>query len=339
MILITGATGHIGNVLVHALARRHPHETLRIFLQHHEHLDHFDRLKLELYYGDIRRLPDVQAAVSGARVVFHLAGLIDTSLRPGPILRDINVGGTKNVVIACENTPGVRLIYVSSVHALPDLPGDATISEVEDFPVLGLLGGYAQSKSDATALVTAAVKRGLDAVIAFPSGVIGPDDYKLSEMGRMFRYFHAIGSLRLVLSFRGAYNFVDVRDVVSGLLAMAEHGRTGQGYILSGHRISLAEIIRLEREVVGFRQPLILSVPVSLVKAGAYLMAGFAHIFHIHSIITPYSIAVLQSNSFISHEKASRELGYLPRPIVDTFRDSLTWMLQAGLIKKMVHAR
>lgn len=337
--MITGATGHIGNVLVHELSRRFPEENIRIFIQPHEHLDMFDRLVLELFYGDICDPEQVRDAVRGARLVFHLAGMIDTSLYPSPKLQEINVGGTRNVIAACEAEHVERLVYVSSVHALPDLPVSQEISEVEDFPVPGLLGGYAQSKSEATALVYAAINRGLDAVIAFPSGVIGPQDYKMSEMGRVFRYFSLIGSLRLVLSFNGAYNFVDVRDVVAGLIAIAERGRSGQGYILSGHQITLHEIIQLEREVLGQRQPLILSVPTRIVKGCAYVIAWFAHIFHIRSLVTPYSIAVLQSNSWISHEKASRELGYQPRPISESFRDNLAWMVRAGEIhpKKPAH--
>lgn len=333
MILVTGATGHIGNVLIHVLAARYPDEKLRIFLQPREPLDLFDRLNLELYYGDIRKTADVYAAVSGARLVFHLAGLIDTSLKPGKRLFDINVGGTAHVVNACKDNPGCQLIYVSSVHALPDLPGKQIIREVSEFPVPGLLGGYAQSKSLATALVLDAARNGLDARVAFPSGVIGPADYRLSDMGRLFRYFHAIRSLKLVLSFHGAYNFVDVRDVVDGLVAIAEKGRSGEGYILSGERISIQEIINLERKILGKRLPLILTVPVWLVKSGAYLIAGFAHLFQIHALVTPYSIAVLQSNSYISHEKASRELGYQPRPVEVSIKDSLIWMQKLSLIR------
>ncbi|NCC77283.1 MAG: NAD-dependent epimerase/dehydratase family protein, partial [Clostridia bacterium] len=120
LILVTGATGHIGNVLVHALSRRFPEEIIRVFLQPRESLEPFDRLTLQLYYGDIRKKDDVRAAIQGTRLVFHLAGIIDTSLHPGPRIYEINVGGTRNVVEACKAEPSVRLIYVSSVHALPD---------------------------------------------------------------------------------------------------------------------------------------------------------------------------------------------------------------------------
>ncbi len=341
LILITGATGHIGNVLVHALYQHFPGETLRIMVQPHERLDMFDRLALELFYGDVRDAEAVREAVRGVRLVFHLAGMIDTSMHPGPKLQEINVGGTRNVVAACEAERVGRLVYVSSVHALPDLPDSEVITEIDKFPVPGLLGGYAQTKTDATALVYAAIRRGLDAVIAFPSGVIGPEDYRQSEMGRVFKYFSSLGSLRLILSFNGAYNFVDVRDVVDGLIAIAEKGRSGEGYILSGHRISLSDIIRLERDCLGQCQPRIVSIPNKLVMSGAYFVAWFAHLFHVRSLVTPYSIAVLQSNSWISHEKASRELGYSPRPIDESFRDNIAWMVKTGMIriKKAIHRK
>ena len=59
MILITGATGHIGNVLVRQLASRYPQEKLRLFLQPGEQLDAFSGLTVELFYGDIRSAEDV----------------------------------------------------------------------------------------------------------------------------------------------------------------------------------------------------------------------------------------------------------------------------------------
>jgi dihydroflavonol-4-reductase len=334
MILVTGATGHIGNVLVRTLARRYPGETIRVFLLPGETLDPFHRLTLQLFYGDIRQAADVREAVRGCRLVFHLAGMIDTSWDPGPRLYEINVGGTRHVVEACEAEKSVRLVYVSSVHALPAWPDGREISEIDQFPVVGLPEGYARSKSEATALVFAAARRGLDAEVAFPSGVIGPDDYRLSEMGRTFRFFYAMRSLPFVLSFQGAYNFVDVRDVVDGLISIAEKGKSGEGYILSGQQISVRDLIQIERTVLGASQSRILNVPVPVVQVSAAVLGRLARWFHFHTIITPYSIAVLLSNSRISHAKATRELGYAPRPIADSIQDSLLFMLETGQFKR-----
>ncbi|MEA4890317.1 MAG: NAD-dependent epimerase/dehydratase family protein [Clostridiaceae bacterium] len=334
MILVTGATGHIGNVLVHQLAAAYPQETIRIFLQPNERLDAFDGLALELYYGDIRKEADVRRAVNGARLVFHLAGLIETAPRRPQLLQQVNIGGTRHIVEACLAYPVERLIYVSSVHALPDLPDGQMITEIKDFSCSTLLGPYAQTKSAATAAVYDGISRGLDAVVVFPSGVIGPFDYKMSEMGRLIRYLSRQGRLKLVMSFDGAYDFVDVRDVVGGLLAAARVGRSGEGYILSGHRVTMRQIIRLEREALGQYQPRIFFAPKWMVRAAAWLTHGFCRVFGLKPFFTPYSVSVLQSNCNISHEKAHSELGFDPRPLLDTFRDSILWMKEHGQIRR-----
>ncbi len=334
MILITGATGHIGNVLVRQLASRYPQEKLRLFLQPGEQLDAFSGLTVELFYGDIRSAEDVQRAVKGARLVFHLAGIIDTAPRRPQLLHEVNVGGTKNIVEACLDQGVERLLHVSSVHALPDLPDGQVISEIKDFPVPDLLGPYANSKSEATALVYDGIQRGLDAVVVFPSGVIGPFDYRMSEMGRLLRYLSSQGWLKLVMSFEGAYNFVDVRDVCEGILAAARAGQKGEGYILSGHQVSLRQVIRLERQALGQRQPAIFFAPRWLVKSAAWFLHAACRLLRIKPFFTPYSVAVLVSNSNLSHAKASQELGFLPRPLLETFRDSLLWMAENGQIKK-----
>ncbi len=333
MILITGATGHLGTVLVRRLAQAYPNEPLRVFLQPGEQLDAFDGLTLSLCFGDIRDLAAVTRAVSGARLVFHLAGLIDTAPRKPALLFDVNVNGTQNVVTACLQAGVERLVYTSSVHALPDDPEHGTITEDVDFPVDGLNGPYAQSKTRATAVILEAVQQGLDAVVVFPSGVIGPHDLRRSEMGRLFRYLSGQGWLKLVLSFEGAYNFVDVRDVVEGLVSAAQTAQPGQTFILSGHRIAMRDIIRLERSLLGQRQPKIIFAPRWLVQAAAWLTDVLCRLLGLKPFFTPYSVDVLVSNSQISHDKATQAWGYQPRPLEETLGDTLTWMAQNGRLK------
>lgn len=333
MILVTGGTGHIGNVLVRKLHEQYPSEPIRLFLQPGETLDFFAGLTISLSYGDIRNLADVRQAVRGARIVFHLAGIVDTAPRHPELLQSVNIGGTRNIVQACLQESVERLVYVSSVHALPDLPDDQEITEITDFPVPGLQGYYSRSKSEATAIVYDGIADGLDAVVLFPSGVIGPDDQRLSEMGRLFRYLSTQGWLKLVMTFDGAYDFVDVRDVADGILAAARNGLPGDGFILSGHRIALRDMIRLVRLVLGQKQPRIFFAPRWLIQSAAWLTDTLCRLLRIKPFFTPYSVSVLLSNSRLSHEKAARLLGYQPRPLIETFRDTIHWMQDNHLIK------
>lgn len=53
---------------------------------------------------------------------------------------------------------------------------------------------------------------------------------------------------------RGAYDFVDVRDVANGLILAAEKGQSGRNYILSGAQVQVTDLMKeLERDYPGFR--------------------------------------------------------------------------------------
>ncbi len=64
--------------------------------------------------ADVRSRPALDAAIAGAHTVFHLASVVDVSLRAGAVIEAVNVAGTRNVVEACR-AQGVRaLVYTSS---------------------------------------------------------------------------------------------------------------------------------------------------------------------------------------------------------------------------------
>jgi dihydroflavonol-4-reductase len=79
MNLITGATGHIGNVLVRELVRRG--EKVRVFVLPNEDMSSINDLDIEVIRGDILDKNSLQPAFVGADYVFHLAGII--SIMPG----------------------------------------------------------------------------------------------------------------------------------------------------------------------------------------------------------------------------------------------------------------
>ena len=75
-----------------------------------------------------------------------------------------------------------------------------------------------------------------------PTGVIVPYDYKGSEIGMLIQEW----MLHKVNFFiEGNYDFVDVRDVVQGMILAREKGKVGQIYILSGELIRVADMWRL----------------------------------------------------------------------------------------------
>jgi dihydroflavonol-4-reductase len=125
----------------------------------------------------------------------------------------------------------------------------------------------------------------------------------------------------------GAYDFVDVRDVASGLIAASEKGKRGESYILSGQRITVRYLLETVREITG-RHFFQMKVPFDLAKFAARFTPLYYRMAKSTPRFTPYSLEVLQSNSHISHAKATRELGYHPRPLTESIADAVQWFLE-----------
>jgi dihydroflavonol-4-reductase len=321
MWLVTGATGHIGNVLVRKLIERG--EKVRALVLPNECRAPIEGLDIEMVEGDVLDRESLYRSMHRVQGIFHLAGII--SIMPGSneLVRKVNVEGTKNILKVAEDVKVGRFIYTSSIHAIKRVE-EGVIDETLPYDPGNPYGEYDRAKAEATLEVQKAARQGLEAVIACPTGVIGPYDYRGSLMGDVIR---EAAISRPTLFVDGAYDFVDVRDVTDGLIAAAEAGRRGESYILSGQKISVRYLLETVREITG-RHFFQMKVPFDLAKFAAL----FTPMYYSHAKVTPrftpYSLEVLRSNSNISHAKASRELGYRPRPLYESIRDSVRWFLE-----------
>jgi dihydroflavonol-4-reductase len=237
--------------------------------------------------------------------------------------------GARNVGQTCLKAGVRRLVYTSSVHALEEPPHGVPVCETTEFRPEVLDGDYAQSKARASIEILRCVEQGLDAVMVFPSGVIGPYDFRLSDMGQLFVDF-ARGRLKAYVD--GAYDFVDVRDVVAGLLLAAEKGRRGEGYILSGERVAVKGLLNLLEQVTGVRSRA-RRLPMMFARFAARFAPAYYRLRRAKPRFTSYSLRVLASNCLMSHAKAARELGYAPRPLRESVRDTIEWLVAAGRLR------
>ncbi len=116
--------------------------------------------------------------------------MISVGTKPGDLLYQVNVEeGTGWIVRHCLRKHVERLIYVSSVHALPEKKTSEYIAEEASFSPELMEGAYVKTKAIATAFVLQARKEGLRANIVFPSGIIGPRDYGRGSFTSMLLSF------------------------------------------------------------------------------------------------------------------------------------------------------
>jgi dihydroflavonol-4-reductase len=322
MNLVTGATGHIGNVVVRELLIRG--KKVRAFVLPGEDLSPLNGLDIEIVEGNVLDPASLSEAMKGVRTVYHLAGMI--SIMPGEYekMHRVNVNGTKNVLAAARKARVKRLVYTSSIHALRRLPEGNVIDEQVDFDPENRMGDYDRTKAEASLAVLKAASEGFNAVIVCPTGVIGPYDYKKSEMGTLLLEWTR---RRPSIMIEGCYDFVDVRDVARGHVLAGEKGRRGEVYILSGERIRLTRLMQMVHENVDHFEPSF-KIPIALAKFVSRFTPAYYRATGGKPHFTPYSIETVLSNSHISNAKAVRELGYKARSLEHTINDTLRWFIE-----------
>lgn len=157
---VTGAAGHLGSTIVRTLLERD--ELIRGLLAPGE------RPSVpgpEYLCGDVWEpeglYPLFQRGEDEKLVVIHTAGVIDVTGEMNQRLYKVNVNGTKNIVALYLKCHVDRLVYVSSVHAIPETGTPVVQTEITEFSPHQMVGGYAKTKAEATQAVLNAVPHGL----------------------------------------------------------------------------------------------------------------------------------------------------------------------------------
>lgn len=331
LYLVTGAAGHLGSALLSRLLELKC-EVRALVLPGEPNIP---KGNYELCYGDVTNKASLSTFFDNPDnpdkkelILIHCAGIVTISSKFQQLVYDVNVTGTKNVVDLALDHAVNKLVYVSSVHAIPEKPLGEVISEVYDFNPDDVVGPYAKTKSEATAYVFASAQKGLNASIVHPSGICGPFDNGRGHLTTLVIDYY---KRRLTSGIDGGYDFVDVRDVVDGIIACSEKGRAGEGYILSNRYFSVREILYLLHRITG-KKAIKNFLPLWFVKLTAPLAEMYYKILKQPPLFTAYSIYTLNSNALFTHEKATRELGYKTREMEDTLRDTIEWLKSEGTL-------
>ncbi|NLP18985.1 MAG: NAD-dependent epimerase/dehydratase family protein [Firmicutes bacterium] len=318
MILVTGATGHIGNVLVKKLVQRG--KLVRILVLPGERQSLAGNMDVEVVTGNVLDPPSLRVAMTGIQLVYNLAGIIAIAPGTEELMWNVNVDGARMVAQTALEMGMRRLIHVGSVHAFARRAQEV-VDEESPLALTAPRNNYDRTKAQGLAAALNIGRAGLDVVVACPSGVIGPYDYLGSEMGRLIRNLARPGCHLLV---DGGFDFVDVRDVADGLIKVAEKGRRGEIYILGGTYVSLGRLHELVRAVAQTKSTRLV-VPIGVALAIGTIMPYYYRLTRTIPQITTYSVRTVGEKCRFSHAKAARELDYKPRPLSETIADTLSW--------------
>lgn len=320
--IITGAAGHLGSTIIRLLLERG--KAVRGLLLPGEQPA---VPSAEYIYGNVlepeKLAPLFQRSQGEKLVLIHTAGLIDVSGEMSRCLYNTNVIGTKNVLALCQKYHVDKLVYVSSVHVIPESGTSVPQMEITKFSSDAVVGGYAKTKAEATQAVLDAAAYGLPAVVVHPSGIIGPYDTGRNHLVQMVLDFM---EGRLPACVKGGYDLVDVRDVAEGCITAAERGRNGECYILSGGYHEIREVLSIAALLCGRNVPP--TIPMPMVRMAEPLLVFWAKRRGKRPLYTRYSLDTVSSPTRFSSQKARNELGLSTRRIQVTVRDTVCWLLE-----------
>lgn len=249
-ILVTGATGYVGNNLVRRLVN--DGKPVRALVRSTAHVSkRLDdvRGQIELAQGDVTDRESLKAAMQGVTAVVHLVAIAIE--KGGATYEDINYQGTVNVVDAAEAAGVTRFINMSQNGASPDHWSRFLRSK-----------GRAQQYVASSKLQWTALR---------PSAIFGPQDEFFNSIARLVRLtplvFPNIGGGKAL------FQPVSVYDVVEATVrSLNDDGTIGKELGLGGPEVlSLNEIEKRILATMGSKRILVPG-PTGLLKPVVFVM-------------------------------------------------------------------
>lgn len=312
-IALTGATGHLGCVLIPLLLKK----GYRVRALVRKHQAGFPP-QVEQIVGDLHDALALQKLTEGMDAVVHSAALISVSGDPLGLVHKTNVVGTKNVLLASKQAGLRRFIYIGSVHAYQNRPHLLPLNEQRPMVVEG--GAYDKSKSLAQQWVLEQNSAQFQTLALCPTSMIGPPDLRPSLLGQAIL---DIAKGKIPAVFPGGFDFCDVRDVAAAVVNAIHLGQGGQAYLLGGKWYSMREFGQCIGEVSG-KSIRLAEIPFFLGKALIPVSRIWAKVSGQKTEFTAEALDILKygPRQVCSH-KAQTELNYTCRELKESLKDTL----------------
>ncbi len=333
-ILLTGATGFLGNNILRLLAGAGHDVT--ILTRHTSDPRPTDGLQVEKIFADLREPGEIGLALEGIDAVIHSAALIQVGWSKLESSLAVNVSATRELAQAARRK-SIRMVYISTVDTLRTaLSIDEPLDEAAAIdggdahaPIHNPPCSYVVSKTRAEKAFRDEIKLGLNGLVVQPGFMVGPWDWKPSS-GKMIL---AVAKQFTPFAPAGGCSVVDVRDVADGVYLALKKGLASENYILAGENMSYLDLWKLIARVSGGRAPR-RTLPDWLAmfagKAGdaaSRLFSGSER--QVNSAAT----AMGQLNHYYTSDKAREQLGYRTGSVEDALVDAWEWFKNYGYLK------
>lgn len=319
-VFVTGGSGFIGQRLIRRLVERG--DTVFALARSEKSAGVLSQLGAQIVPGDITNTDSMRYGMQGSDLVFHLAAWYKVGSPDWTKAEAINVGGTRKVLrLAVElNIP--KIVYVSTIAVFGNTHG-ALVDE-SYYSSGPFLTEYDRTKWLAHYKVALPlIEKGAPIVIAMPGAVFGRGD--TSVLAEMMRWFYR--GMPVLFGPETMLTYAHVDDIVDGFLLVADKGRLGDSYILTGPAVPLGEMVDFWGHLTGRPTP-ILRIPAHVAKIGLPLVDLLGQFVPLPPLFSAEAIDTLGTTYIATAEKAKSELGWKTRPLQSSMYDTLRWIAE-----------
>jgi len=328
-VLITGATGFIGGLIVdRLLSDRRAVRALVLAEPRAERLaaDRLAARGVDTVVGSLDDENSLVHAAKGCAVVYHLAGINRLCLPdPSPMYR-ANVDGTRNMLSAARRAGVRRVVYTSSAAVFG---GDGTrfLDESASWPdPASLTSHYARSKLQAEQIAMGF--DGVDIVLVNPASVQGPG--RTTGTAKMFiDYLNG----KLPFDVPARFGLCYTVDCVNGHLLAEMKGEPRQRYILNTATVTGSEAIGIVAHIAGLTdRPRTLRLPIAMAAATA--VEVIARLRGRTPDTCRESVRTVAHPHLYDGSRAERDLGLRYTPLWTALEATVRWYVSQGLVKR-----
>jgi len=319
--LVIGASGFLGSHVTRQLVEAGGSgANVRVMLRRTSSTKGIDDLDVERCYGDVFDDDALRAAMTGCDVVYYCVVDARMWLRdPEPLFRT-NVEGLRHVLDAALAANLTKFVFTSTIGALAI--SDSRLVTEGDPHNWDQGGAYIEARVAAEKMVMSyAHDKGLPAVAMCVANTYGPRDWGPTPHGSLLAQV-ATGRFPFYLDYSA--ETVGIEDASRAMLLAAEHGRSGERYIISDRYMSVRELHDIAATAVGRRPPRI-GIPMSVLRAGARINDLLARLLRRDLQFAYVGMEMAELMSPLDHSKAERELGWTPEPVEDSIRKAAVW--------------
>ena len=321
MVLVTGATGILGRVIVLELLKRgksvraakrtssninEVKESYRFYTYQPE--EYFNRI--EWVNVDFQDLESLENVLLGITEVYHCAAHVSFHPDDRRSMYHTNIEGTRQLLFACEKSSVQKFCFVSSTAVLDGVDEKGETTEDSNYNPKVNHSPYARSKHFSEMEVWRASAEGLQTVIINPGVIIGSGNWQ-SSSGEMFAAF-----TKYPYAMSGSTAYVDVRDVAEIAISLMTKNTFGERYIVISETKKILEVANFVRGKVGKSKAKILSK--TILNVGYFLNIILGWLFPKLRMMSKVNLETVTSHHIVSNQKIKEELDYEFIPVFDS---------------------